>query len=189
MTGAALRLTNTYAQVLFDLADEEGRLDAVRDDLILMSILLERDPDFGRVLVSPYFSPDYKRQLLHQVLSGRIAALTLQFLLILARHRRTALLRPILDLYSRLWDRRNGLSNVTVTLTRPLGEEAVLQLSRDVESALGRLIRLKVVLDPKILGGIVIRYDDRVVDNSLRGRLNRAIRQVLERVKSRAYEV
>jgi len=59
MTGASLRLTDTYARVLFGLASEEDCIDTVRDDLLLLLILLERDPQFHQVLVSPYFSPDY----------------------------------------------------------------------------------------------------------------------------------
>ncbi len=189
MTGATLRLTNTYARVLFDLAVEEDRIDAVRDDLLLLAILVERDPEFMRVLVSPYFSPDYKRTLLLRVFSERVTPLTLEFLATLVRHRRTAILRPVADLYGHLWDLHNGLTNVAVTLAKPPDEEEIRRFTRDIESALNRLIRLKVTLDPRILGGIVIRYDDCVIDNSLRGRLDRAVRQVLQRVKSRAYEV
>ena len=189
MTGVSLRLTDTYARVLFGLAAEEDRLDAVRDDLMLLSILMERDPEFHQVLVSPYFTPDYKRQLLYRIFSERVTPLTLEFLATLVRHRRTAILQSIVDLYGRLWNRHNGLTDVTVTLARPPDEEEIRRFSRDIESALGRLIRLKVRLDPKILGGVVIRYDDNVMDNSLKGRLDRAVRQVLQRVKSRAYEV
>jgi F-type H+-transporting ATPase subunit delta len=189
MTGVTLRLTDTYARVLFGLASEEDRIDAVRDDLLLLLILVERDPEFIRVLVSPYFSPDYKRQLLYRVFSGRITPLTLEFLVTLVRHRRTAILQPVVDLYSRLWDRHNGLTDVTVTLAKPPDEEEIRLFSQDIESALSRQIRLKVRLDPKILGGIVIRYDDRVMNNSLRGRLDQAVRQILQTVKSRAYEV
>ena len=189
MTGASLRLTDTYTRVLFGLASQEDCIDAVRDDLILILILLERDPEFHPVLVSPYFSLAYKRQLLYRVFSERVTPLTLEFLATLVRHRRTALLQPIMDLYGRLWDRHNDLTDVTVTLARPPDEEEIRRVTRDIESALDRLIRLKVRLDPRILGGIVIRYDDRVMDNSLRGRLDRAVRQVLQRVKSRAYEV
>lgn len=189
MTGTTLRLAHTYARVLFSLAEEAGCVEDVRDDLNLVSVLMEHEPDLGRVLVSPYFSLDDKRRLLHQVLAARIAALTLEFLVILVRHRRTAMLRPVRDLYGQLLDRRNGLSDVTVTLARPQGEQETTRLSRDLESALGRPIRMKVVLDPEIVGGIVIRYDGRVIDNSLRGRLNRAVREVFQRVQSRAYEV
>jgi F-type H+-transporting ATPase subunit delta len=189
MTGVTLRLTDTYARVLFGLAAEENHLDAVRDDLLLLLILVERDPEFMRVLVSPYFSQDYKRQLLYRVFSERVTPLTLEFLVTLVRHRRTTILQPIVDLYEQLWDRHNGLTDVTVTLAKPPDEEEIHSFSRDIESALGGVTRLKVRLDPKILGGVVIRYDDRVIDNSLRGRLDQAVRQILQRVKSRAYEV
>ncbi|MBP8302742.1 MAG: ATP synthase F1 subunit delta [Phycisphaerae bacterium] len=189
MIGTTLRLAHTYARVLFGLAEEAACLEEVREDLNLISTLMERHPDFGQVLVSPYFSLEDKRRLLHRVLSGRTAALTLEFLGLLVRRRRTALLGPIRDLYGQCLDRRNGLSDVTVTLARAPSEQETGRLSRDLESALGRPIRMKVLLDPEIVGGIVIRYDGRVIDNSLTGRLNRAVREVFQRVQSRAYEV
>jgi len=152
-------------------------------------VLLDQEPDLERVLVSPYLSIAAKLQLVRVVLAGRVTDLTMHFLATVVGHRRTALLRSILMRYGQLWDHHHGVTDVGVTLIEPADDAEAARFSREIAGALGRPIRLKIGVDPAILGGVMIRYSGHVVDNTIRGRLGRAIQQTLQQVKSRAYEI
>jgi F-type H+-transporting ATPase subunit delta len=189
MTKVTLRLTETYAHALFDLAAQDGLIDTVRDDLLPVLVLLDREPDFDRVLSSPYFPGPEKLRLVRKVLSGQVTDLTMEFLATLVRRRRTPLLRPILRRYGQLWDQHHGLIDVGVTLAEPVDDAEAGRFAQDIAAALGRPIRLKVDVDPAILGGVMIRYEGHRVDNTLKGRLKRATQQILNQAKSRTYEI
>jgi len=189
MTQATLHLTDTYAQALFDLAAQDGLIDTVQDDLLPVLVLLDREPDLDQVLVSPYFSAADKLRLLRKVLAGHVTDLTMEFVATVVRRRRTPLLRSILRRYGQLADEHHGLIDVLVTLAEPVDDAEAGRLAQDITAALGRPIRLKVDVDPAILGGMMIRYDGQRVDNTLKGRLERAIQQTLNQAKSRTYEI
>jgi F-type H+-transporting ATPase subunit delta len=189
MTKVTLRLTETYARALFDLAAEGGLVDTVRDDLLPVLVLLDREPDFDRVLNSPYVPAADKLRLIHNALAGKVADLTLEFLATVVRRQRTFLLRAILHRYGQLWDQHHGLTTVGVTFAEPVDEAEAGRFAQDISAALGGPVRLKVDVDPAILGGVMIRYDGKRVDNTLKGRLERATRQIINQAKSRTYEI
>jgi F-type H+-transporting ATPase subunit delta len=189
MTKVTLRLTETYSQALFGLASEAGLIDAVQDDLLPVLIMLDREPDFDRVLLSPYCAAPEKLALIRKVLSDRVTDLTMEFLGVVVKRGRTRLLRSIVRRYGQLWDQHHGLTDVGITLAEPADDGEAARLAQDVAAAIGGPVRLKVDVDPTILGGAIIRYDGNRVDNTLKGRLDRAVKQTLTRAKSRSYEI
>jgi F-type H+-transporting ATPase subunit delta len=189
MTKVTLRLTETYAQALFSLASQDGLIDTVQDDLLPVMVMLDRVPDFDRILVSPYYSSSEKLGLMRKVLADRVAALTMEFLGVVVRRGRTPLLRAMVRRYGQLWDQSHGLTDVEITLSEPADDAEAGRLAQQVGEALGGPARLKVGVDPAILGGAILRYNGRRVDNSLRGRLDQAIKETLNRAKSRTYEI
>jgi len=189
MTKVTLRLTETYAQALFGLAAEDGLIDTVQDDLLPVLVMLDRVPDFDRVLISPYYSASEKLALIRKVLADRVADLTMEFLGVVVRRGRTRLLRQIVQRYGQLWDQHHGLTDVGITLSEPTDDAEAGRLAQDVAAAVGGPVRLKVDVDPSILGGAILRYNGSRVDNTLRGRLDRAVKETLNRAKSRTYEI
>jgi F-type H+-transporting ATPase subunit delta len=179
-TAVVARLADIYAHSLLDLAEQSQQVDAVAADLDVLSTLLTDNPDFEAFLASPYFAQQAKQDLVHKLLSGRAQPLTLNFLRVMIDHDRAMVLPEIIERYRQLYRVYLGYETVDVTVAQPMNDEQRDKLSRELAEALNAKIDLDVHVDPAILGGVIIRYDDKMVDNSARGRLTRTVRELLD---------
>jgi len=177
-SGTAARLADTYARSLLDLAKESGTVDAVAADLEVVSTLLAQQPDLEAFLASPYFAEETKQGLVQETFTGRLNRLTVNFLSVMIDHNRGAFLPGILGRFRQLYRLYQGYETVSVTVAQGLSEEQVQKLARDLAEALRAKIDLEVQVDPSLLGGIIIRRGDKMLDNSVRGRLTRTVGQV-----------
>lgn len=177
-TGTAARVAGIYAQTLLDLAKEAQTVGPVAADLDTLSTLLARDPSFGTFLASPYFSEENKKDLLRKVFAGNLQRLTLNFLLVMIDHGRGALLPLIVNRFTQLHRVYQGYETVEVTVAKPLDPPQQEKLLHDLAEALKTKVDLDVHVDPAILGGVIIRYDENMLDNSIRGRLARTVDQL-----------
>ena len=177
-TGTAARVADIYARTLLDLAKQARTVESAAAELEVVATLLTQNPRFGAFLASPYFAEQTKQDLLRRVLQDRVSLLTLHFLLVIIDHGRGALLPDIIERLQQLYRAYQGYQPVQVTVARPLNPEQLAQLSRELAEALHTKIDLDVQVDPSILGGVVIRYGEEMVDNSVRGRLARTIYQL-----------
>lgn len=178
-TGTVAHLADIYTRSLMDLATEAGRVDDVAADFEAISTLLSQNPDFEAFLASPYFDEKAKRDLLRKILTDRLQRLTLNFLFVMIDHNRGKLLPAVIGRYRQLYRLYQGYQPVDVTVAQPLSDEEAAKLSREMAEALNAKIDLDVHVDPAILGGMVVRYDDKMVDNSVKGRLARTVNQWL----------
>jgi F-type H+-transporting ATPase subunit delta len=177
-TGTATHVADIYARSLLDLAKEARAVEAVAADLETLAALLAQEPDLGTFLASPYFAEQTKRDVIRKVLTGKLHDLTLRFLYVMIDHGRGALLPGILDRFRQLHRAYQGYEAVTVTVAQSLSQDQIDQLVRDLTAAMRTKIDLEVQVDPSLLGGIIIRHGDQMLDNSVRGRLLRTIHQV-----------
>ena len=178
-------LERTYAEVLFELADRSQMIDVIKSDLDSWTELCGQEKDFGKFVVSPYFPSEYKQQLVNKILSGRIDDLTMNFLMVVIKHNRVTFLPRIIAGYTRLWEARAGYCPVEVTVARQMSTDETEKLSNDVAEAINRKIKLKMSVNPDIMGGVIIRYDSKVIDNTIRTRLQNAVETILNRGKRR----
>jgi F-type H+-transporting ATPase subunit delta len=178
-------LEKTYAAVLFELADESGALHVVKDDLDCWTGICGMVKDFEKLIVSPYFPSEYKQQFVHKMLSGKIANLTMDFLVVVIKHNRTKFLPHIIAEYNRLWDVREGYCPVEVTVAGRISDNEVKKLAADIASMMDCKVKLKLTINPEILGGVTIRYDDKVIDNTVQGRLHKAVETIIKHGKGR----
>jgi F-type H+-transporting ATPase subunit delta len=176
--GTAAQIAGTYAQSLLELAEQSGIIDAVETDLETVATLLAEERSFQAFLASPYFAEQTKRDLIRKVLSGRLNQITLNFLSVVIDHDRAGLLPEIIDRYEQLYRAYRGYQTVTAVVASPLREDQKARLSQDLASAMNTRVDLEVRVDPSILGGVIFRYGDRMVDNSVRGRLVRTVEQI-----------
>jgi F-type H+-transporting ATPase subunit delta len=176
--GTAARLADIYARSLMDLAKESQVVEAAAADLEVMAALLTREPELGAFLASPYFAEATKQDLVRTVFADRLQRLTLNFLLVLIGHDRGVLLGQTIERFRQLYRAYQGYEPVTVTVAQSLSPEQMDKLSRDLAQAMNAKIDLKVQVDPAILGGVIIRRGDKMLDNSVRGRLVRTVSQV-----------
>jgi len=193
MISTSIRLREIYAQSLFDLArltpgglaDQQKSVDMVKSDLDILSDIIGQEKNFIKLLDSPYFSTDYKEQLVERLLSPVVTNLTTKFLMAVIRHSRAGLLNDIIVRYSDLWDAYHGYYHVKVTVPRALEDGQVKRLSDGIAAALKSNIKLEVAVEPEIIGGAIIRCGDKVIDNSIRNRIDVAVKTVMTQIKSR----
>ena len=173
------RIAEVYARCLLELmtaSPDGGR--AVERDLDMLAAVCDREPRFGTFLISPYFSHSAKQEMVHSVFGGKVDRMTLNFLNAVIDHRREAVLPQMIDRCRRLSRARRGHQTVKVTVAENLSAEEQARLSNDLATALNAQVELDVHVDPSIVGGVVIRYADRKVDNSIRGRLHHVLGEI-----------
>jgi F-type H+-transporting ATPase subunit delta len=150
----------------------------VADNLETVAALLTQAPDLERFLASPYFDEPTKRGAIRKALTGKLLPLTIHFLSVMIDHDRGALLPRIIDRFRQRYRTYQGYEAVTVTVAQSLSREQLEKLTQELAEAMHTKIDLEVRADPAILGGIIIRHGDQMLDNSVRGRLLRTVSQI-----------
>lgn len=170
----------TYADALFELGERHQAHDAHAAALHEIVGLIEREPSVRLFLESPKIEAGERKAVLERVLRGRVPPLFLNFLLVVLDKRRQRLLPEIGREYDALLDRRAGRLHVQVTLAREPDERTEEDLRAELSRVLGLSVVPHVQVDPRILGGLVVRFGDKVMDGSLRRRLVGMRRRLLE---------
>lgn len=178
-----------YSEVLFELAEQAGSIDSVTEDLAHVREALKTEPEFATILISPGIKPSEKAQIMRRVFEGKVEGLTLDFMSVLARRNRIGFLGSISDKYEMLVDVHRGRVLVEITLAKAPDDKQMKKLKADLREAINKEVKLSVVVEPAIIGGIIIKKDDAVIDNSVKTALQRAVATVTENLKDRIYEV
>jgi F-type H+-transporting ATPase subunit delta len=172
---------DTYAQALFDLAGQGNVVDAVKADIDVLSDICEHERDFIKLMASPYFSVDTKKALVSKVFSGRLNELTMNFLMVVTKNTRMRFLLPMLCRYGHLWEGYHGYCNVDVTISHQLFSDEVKKLTDEIASAVNKKVKLDVRVNPSILGGIIISYGGKHIDNTVNSRLISIVKTITSR--------
>jgi F-type H+-transporting ATPase subunit delta len=170
-----------YAKAMFELGLESGQLAMLTDELRSVANAYKDSPELRSVLDDPRIDEDQIISLVES-LARRLAlsVVAKNSLLVLVRRRRIRALPEIVTRLASLTDERTGLLRASVTSAVPLGEEQARQLSEELERLTGKRIVLECHSDPSLLGGLVTRIGDHVVDASLRGRFDEIERRLSE---------
>jgi F-type H+-transporting ATPase subunit delta len=166
-------LAGRYAAALFELAGERHAVDAVSADLAAFRNAMAANADLARVVKSPLFSRDDQGKALKAVLEKLgAAALTTQFVLLLAAKRRLFALTGIIKAYESLVARSRGETEAEIVSARPLADAELAGIRSALKARLGREPRLDAKVDPALLGGLVVKVGSRMIDSSLRTKLD-----------------
>ena len=170
-------IASVYARSLFEDAQEQNKLDKVRDELGEFADALNDSRELQVFLFSPYFSTKEKSEGLDKAISGADDT-TLNFLrLLIEKHRMPVIFRVRAE-FDQLWEEENKLLPVTVTSAVELPKETVKQIGDRIAEQTDRKVDLQSKVDPDILGGIVVRVGNSVLDASIRNRLENFRKQV-----------
>jgi F-type H+-transporting ATPase subunit delta len=162
-----------YATALFELAREEGAIDAVASDLDSFNQALDASADLVRLVKSPVFSAEEQTRALTAVLEPiGIGGLARNFLLLAAKNRRLFAVPDMIRAFRAMLARHRGKTSATVTAAAKLTEAQVTALTQALKAALGQNVMLEERVDPALLGGLVVKVGSRMIDSSLRTRLN-----------------
>lgn len=167
-----------YAEALFDVAKEKGRLDPAGEGLAQFADALEADRELQVFFFSPHFSSAEKVEGLRRAVSGADPEL-LNFLeLLIEKQRMTEVFRMRRE-FERLWKRERRLIDVTVTSAVELEPAVVARIGEEIERQTGRKVELATEVDEDILGGIVLQVGNMVLDASIRNRLEKLRKSVV----------
>jgi ATP synthase F1 delta subunit len=172
-------IAQVYARSLFEVAGERGVLDAVKEQLGEFADALHGNRDLAIFFFSPYFSTDEKKQGLHRGVSGA-EPVFMNFLEALVERHRMPVVFRIRAAYDRMWDKENKRLPVQVTSAIALDDATVRSIGDRIGRQTGDKIELTSTVDPDILGGIVLRVGNFILDASIRNRLNQLRKQVAQ---------
>ncbi len=172
-------IAEVYARALFEVARAHGVLDAVREQLAQFADALEDNRDLAIFFFSPYFSTQEKKDALHRAVLDAEPTFMNFLEALLERHRMPAIFR-IRSRYGEMWDDENKLLPVQVTSAVTLDEDIVRSIGDRVGEQTGRHVELSSRVDPDILGGIVLRVGNFILDASIRNRLEQLRKQVAQ---------
>ena len=176
-----------YCEVLFELAQGAGSMETVQKDLASVVGLLRDQPEFAAIMRSQTIKAAEKSSIIQRVFAGKISDLTVNFLSVLVRRDRMRFLDVIADKYEIQVDIFQKRALIEVTLSRAPGDETIKKLREDLSIAINGHIKLVLHIDANIIGGIIIKKGERVIDNSVRSVLQRAVKTVVARSKEQIY--
>jgi F-type H+-transporting ATPase subunit delta len=167
-----------YAEALFDVAKERGRLDSIGEDLDRFADAVESERELQVFLFSPYFSSAEKADGLKRAVVGADPEL-LNFLDLVIEKQRTTELFRIRRAFDELWKGERRLIDVTVTSAVELDPAVVSRVGEEIERQTGRTVELASRVDEEIVGGIVLQVGNMVLDASIRNRLEKLRQSVI----------
>lgn len=167
-------IAGRYASALFDLAEEAGSTDKVRADLASFSALLAGSDDLQRLVKNPVFTAGEQTAAITAVLDkAKVGGLAGNFLKLVASKRRLFAVEGMIRAFGALVDRKNGVVAAEVTVPMALNDKnraAVLDALKGVTG--GKSVSLTEKIDPSIIGGLIVKVGSRMVDASLKTKLN-----------------
>ena len=167
-----------YSRSLFEAALDADKLDVVREQLGEFTDALDANRELQVFFFSPYFSTQEKKDGLQRLIKGA-DPLFLNFLELLVENHRMPVIFRVRRGYDRLWESHNRLLPVEVTSAVELDEDTVRGIGDRIAEQTGRRIELSSIVEPDILGGIVVRVGNQVLDASIRTRLDSLRKQVV----------
>jgi F-type H+-transporting ATPase subunit delta len=170
-------IAEVYARSLFEVAKEHGVLDRVHDELGQFAEALSDDRTLQVFLFSPYFSSEEKRDGVKKIVSDADERFENFLELLAERHRMPALFR-IKREFDALWADEHKLLPVTVTSAVELDEGLAEDIAKRIQEQTGRTVELSSNVDPEVLGGLMVRVGNMVLDDTVRNKLERLRKQV-----------
>lgn len=174
-------ISKTYGDALFELAVEEDKVDALLEEIGQLQQVLSENEEFGRLMNHPKIIKEEKIQVAKNVFGGRLSDELLGFLIIIISKDRYRDIDAILDYFVAEVKQYKGIGVATVTTAVPLREEQCRRIERRLlDTTSYTKMEMNYLLDKSLIGGMVIRIGDRVVDSSISTKLNELQKELLK---------
>ena len=170
-------IAEVYSRALFQVAKENDLLDRIHDELGELVNALEEDSDLRLFFFSPYFSSEEKKEGVAKLLEDADERFV-RFLELLAERHRMPVIFRVRRAFDSMWAEENKLLPVSVTSAVELDQSLVDDIGKRISDQTGRRVELSATVDPDVLGGLVVRVGNMVLDASVRNRLEQLRKQV-----------
>ena len=169
---SAQRIATRYAKSLIDLSIEQGQLKEIYGEMNELSDIMNSNKELARLFKSPVINPDKKLKIVDQVFSGKINTLVFEFINILVRKRREKYLPEIVQSFVDQYNKKNNITNAELVTSIPANESIINQVRNLIQQQTGSTdITIETKVDPSLLGGFVLKFDDKLFDTSLANKL------------------
>ena len=166
-------VSGRYAKALYDIAEDRGVIDAVDADLTAFERLMDESTDLTRLIRSPVFSAEDQMKALGAIMArSGMSDTTRSFLSVVASNRRLFVLPAMLKDFRTLVAEHRNETTAEVTSAQPLSPSHASELQAALQSHDGRNVKIVTRIDPSILGGLIVKIGSRMIDSSLRTKLN-----------------
>jgi F-type H+-transporting ATPase subunit delta len=173
-------VAHSYAAALFELGSRTGEQSAFANAFAMLNRLIGADARLRAFLATPKITVGDKKAVLSRALDGRVPPRFLNFLMVVLDKRRQRLLSQMATQYRSILDEQLGVLNVRVTVAHEPDERAEEEITAELSRILGKKVLPHIEVEPALLGGIMVRYGDRILDASLRRRLHDLRGKLLE---------
>jgi F-type H+-transporting ATPase subunit delta len=172
-------IADRYAHAVMSDCPDLPTIEAVKADLSLLAEAFSKYISFRQFLMNPKIPAALKRKIVDNAFGSRLNPATIRLLKLLIEKRRQGIIPEISDKFVELCDRVRGVEAAEITLAAPIPAELAKNLEMVVQRFSSRQVEVTQKIDPRILGGVVVRMGDRVIDGSLRHRFEEARRTML----------
>lgn len=174
-------IAQKYAQAIYELASEKNMLEPVEEQLEWVAATMAQNKDMATFLYHPLILAKAKRELITRVFGQELADFVHTFLLLLVDKRRETLLPDIIREFKMLANQARNIVEADVTVAMPLDDAGQLALSQKLGAITGKNVLLKISVDERILGGVVVKIGDKLIDGSVSRQLE-MLKSVLSQV-------
>ena len=166
------RIASRYAKSLLDLAKEQGKLERVLEDVQVFQKAADQR-DFELLLKSPIVKADKKQAIIKQIFDGKFDPLTMTFMEVILRKGREKYLAPIADEFIAQYKKANHISTIYLTTATPIEAESlqVIKMQLMTSDVTDNKVEIKTKVDPNLIGGFVLEFDDKLYDASVSHKL------------------
>lgn len=175
-------VSERYALSLYEVAKDEHKAEAILDELDAVTQVFAENPDLMKVLKTPSIQLPDKKETLQNVFGGRIDPYLLNFLKLITEKRRIGLLPEMTEAYRQQYYFEEGICEVRAVTASPMSEELTEKLKAKMCSVTGKKVVLKTKVDPSILGGIVVKVDNKQIDTSVKTRLQELAQKLTQTI-------
>lgn len=166
------KVSKRYAKALFSLGQEDGNFEKYGQELSDFETFFKDNMDFRQVIVNPVFALEDRRKVLQAVSDkGNFSGVVKNFLNLLLDKNRVGAIEAITAYYARLTDEVSGIARAEIVTARPLKEEALGRIEKSLEELTSKKIKPEVREDKGLIGGIVVKIGDLVLDGSVKAQL------------------
>lgn len=169
-----------YATALFSLAKEKNQLSSLKEDMELILTVSNQSADFNKLLSSPVIKPSEKIAVLRRIFSKNINALSLNFLELTVRNNRESFIPSFCRKVLSFIRKEKNIKTAVITTARPIDEATLRKAEKILEKQMGTHVELTGKLNPKLIGGLVLRIDDRQYDATVLTHLKKLKQELLK---------
>jgi len=167
------KVSKRYAKALFSLGQEDGNFELYGRDLTEFARFCQDNEDFRKVIANPIFPLEDRKRILHFVLEkSGFSDVVKNFLNLLLDKNRIGAIEPMTDYYSRLTDEVSNIARAEIITAKPLKEDALGRIERSLEGLTSKKIKSEVTEDQSLIGGVVVKIGDLVLDGSVKAQLD-----------------